>query len=119
MKKIVSIACVAMLGSGLAQAGGQSTEAGQSTRAGEGSAPAAAATTPAAIAATKAATSGHGRLGLYVPSHFPANAPLRAFGKYLLAQNDDTARFATVPEVYTATQARIGATVGVRSERKL
>ena len=41
MKKIVSIACVAMLGPGLAQAGGQSAETGAVTQ--EGKTPAAAA----------------------------------------------------------------------------
>ena len=38
---------------------------------------------------------------------------------HLLAQNDDTAFFTTVPEVYTATQARTRATVGVSTELTL
>ncbi|MCC2955028.1 hypothetical protein LK542_05275 [Massilia sp. IC2-477] len=37
---------------------------------------------------------------------FPANMQLRVFGNHLLAQNHDTARFITVPGVYTASQAR-------------
>jgi excinuclease UvrABC helicase subunit UvrB len=47
-----------------------------------------------------------------------ANTLLRVFATNLLAQNDDTACFATVPEVYPASQARTYATVGVRLERK-
>jgi iron complex outermembrane receptor protein len=59
------------------------------------------------------------QLDLYGLWRFSANTQLRVFGNNLLAQNYDTARFVTVPEVYTATQARTYATVGVRLELKL
>jgi iron complex outermembrane receptor protein len=59
------------------------------------------------------------QLDLYGLWRYSANTQLRVFGNNLLAQNYDTARFVTVPEVYTATQARTYATVGVRLELKL
>lgn len=48
-----------------------------------------------------------------------ANTQVRVFGNNLLSQNYDTARSVTLPEVFTSTQARTYATVGVRLETKL
>jgi hypothetical protein len=48
-----------------------------------------------------------------------ANTLPCVFDPTLLAQHHDTARFVTVPKVYTATQARTCATVGVRPELRL
>ncbi|WP_020655198.1 TonB-dependent receptor plug domain-containing protein [Massilia niastensis] len=50
---------------------------------------------------------------------FPAHTQLRLFGSNLLSQNYDTARSVTLPDVFTSTQSRTYATVGVRLETKL
>ncbi|VXC22129.1 hypothetical protein [Massilia sp. 9I] len=50
---------------------------------------------------------------------FSASTPLGVFGSHLLAQHHDTAHPVTVPEVYTAIQARTRATVGVTMELTL
>ena len=59
------------------------------------------------------------QMDVYSLWRFSGNTQLRVFGNNLLAQNYDTARFVTVPEVFTSTQARTYATVGVRLELKL
>jgi outer membrane receptor for ferrienterochelin and colicins len=59
------------------------------------------------------------QLDLYGLWRYSANTQLRVFGNNLLAQNYDTSRFVTVPEVFSSTRARTYATVGVRLELKL
>ena len=59
------------------------------------------------------------QLDLFALWKFSANTQLRVFGNNLLSQNYDTARSVSLPEVFTSTQSRTYATVGVRLETKL
>ncbi|MBQ5938882.1 MULTISPECIES: TonB-dependent siderophore receptor [unclassified Massilia] len=59
------------------------------------------------------------QLDLFALWKFSGNTQVRVFGNNLLSQNYDTARSVSLPEVFTSTQTRTYATVGVRLETKL